>query len=127
MIVHKAYKFRLKTNAVLTQHMACVAGCARLVWNKTLAEQKTRLGCGEGVQSYSTMCKALTVWKHTDTYAFLRDVPSQVLQQKLKDLRRPLPGGQCKIVAYRCVLTALSLMGYGGEAPARKIFLKRIR
>ena len=37
---------------------------------------------------YNELAFWLTVWKRPEEYVFLKECPSQVLQQKLKDLER---------------------------------------
>jgi len=37
MIIRKAYKFKIKINAREKVFFSKVAGCVRLVWNKSLA------------------------------------------------------------------------------------------
>ncbi len=42
---------------------------------------------------YQEMAFWLTLWKRSEEYAFLKECPSQVLQQKLKDLERAFKDG----------------------------------
>ena len=87
MIVRQGYSFRLKTNRD-TEAALRRAGGSRLVWNQALFTQKERLGAGQAVESYAALCAALKTWKDANETAFLGEVHSQPLQQKLKDLRR---------------------------------------
>lgn len=41
MLVRKAYKCKLKTNAKEKALFAKIAGCVRVVWNRSLALQKS--------------------------------------------------------------------------------------
>ena len=43
MIVRKAFKFRLKTNAEIKNGLSRFSGSVRFVWNKALALQKERM------------------------------------------------------------------------------------
>lgn len=88
MIIRKSFVVRLRPDAATEAMIRRTAGCCRFVWNEALAVQKTRLDRGERVQSYEAMCAALLEWKHDPKKAFLSEVHSQTLQQKLKDLRR---------------------------------------
>jgi putative transposase len=77
----RAFKFRVKTNIITTMKLASVAGCNRLVWNKALALQKERLEKKEYTLSYNKMASELLAWK--SQHEFLKDCPSQTLQQTL--------------------------------------------
>lgn len=90
MIQRKAYRFRLEPNGSQRRQMARAAGSARWAWNQALAEQKRRLDAGEPLASYAEMCRWLTGWRYDPATAWLEDVHSQPLQQRLKDLARAL-------------------------------------
>jgi putative transposase len=90
MIVRKAYKYRLKENLEVLKLSAQAAGCCRLVWNRALNLQKSRLDKGLKVLTYAEACKELSSWKQDPELFFLNDVPSQSLQQVLKDLNRAI-------------------------------------
>ncbi len=47
-----------------------------------------RLEKGQGILWYHEMAFWLKFWKQSEEYGFLRECPSQVLQQKLMDLDR---------------------------------------
>lgn len=114
MIVRKAYKFKIKTNAREKVFFSKVAGCVRLVWNKSLALQKAnceyinkqfaKLG-GYSMRDneakklkkhlykeyfptgFDIITKALVpIWKQSEEFAFLNECPSQSLQKPLGDL-----------------------------------------
>lgn len=59
-------------------------GCARFVWNEVLAFNELRHERGEQRLGYAAMCEYLLYLKNE--YPFLREAPSQALQQTLKDL-----------------------------------------
>jgi len=89
MLICKAFIFRLRFKA--TDDIAKLrqfAGCCRFVWNKALALQKQRLDEGKFCLSYAQMTPLLVKWKKK--YPFLKVVPSQSLQQCLKDLDRAI-------------------------------------
>ena len=90
MIIRKAYKYRLKENLEVLKLSAQATGCCRLVWNRALALQKSRLDKGLKVLTYAETCKELKLWKQDLELFFLNDVPSQSLQQVLKDLNRAI-------------------------------------
>jgi putative transposase len=91
--IRKAYKYRLKTNPDIEQKLARYCGCARFVWNKSLAMNLERLERGYSLLWYGELAWWLTLWKQSDDYCFLKECPSQVLQQKLMDLDRAFRDG----------------------------------
>lgn len=88
MLIQKAFKYRLRTDAETEQRLRQYAGCCRFVWNKALALQKERFAAGEKKLGYAALCKELTGWKRLEETAFLCEAPIHVLQQTLKDLDR---------------------------------------
>jgi putative transposase len=66
------------------------AGSCRFTWNKSLAMQKEALAAGQSCTNYSKMAAELVNWKQKEETAFLKDVHSQILQQKLMDLDQAL-------------------------------------
>jgi len=88
LTVRKAYKVRLKTNKEIEAKLVRFCGSARFVWNKYLAMNLERLENKQKILWYQEMAFWLTLWKRSEEYGFLKDSPSQVLQQKLKDLER---------------------------------------
>jgi putative transposase len=86
--IQKAYKVRLKTNLETETILSCFCGSARFLWNKCLAMNLERLEKGQRILWYPELAFWLTLWKRSDEYGFLKDCPSQVLQQKLMDLDR---------------------------------------
>ena len=70
--------------------MNSFAGSCRFVWNKALAVQKERLAEEQSCMSYPKMAAELVNWKQQENTAFLKDVHSQILQQKLMDLNQAL-------------------------------------
>ena len=86
--IRKAYKVRLKTNDESEQKLVRILGCSRFLWNKSLAMNLERLEKGQNLLWYPEQAFWLKLWKTSEEYGFLKDCPSQVLQQKLMDLDR---------------------------------------
>ncbi len=82
----KAYKYRLKSGPKDEITLARFAGCSRFVWNRALSFQKELLDSGRRCLSYESLTLQLPVWKKE--FPFLKDVHSQTLQQRLKELCR---------------------------------------
>jgi IS605 OrfB family transposase len=86
--IRKTYKVRLKTNSEAESKLVRFCGSTRYVWNKSLAMNLERLENGYGILWYNELAFWLRQWKRSDEYGFLKECPSQVLQQKLMDLDR---------------------------------------
>lgn len=86
MILRKGFKFRLNVTAEQESRLWQTAGCCRFVWNKILATQKERLDKGEKRLSKTETINLLPKWKREQGTEFLKEPPSQTLQQKLMDL-----------------------------------------
>ena len=86
MLKREAYKFRLKLNHQQTAQCVTYAGCARFVWNKALALNKFRLENKHTILRYQELDFWTKLWKQSEDYGFLKCCPSQILQQKLRDL-----------------------------------------
>jgi putative transposase len=86
--IRKAYKFRLKANMVIEQKLTRFCGSSRFLWNKCLALNLERLEKGQSILWYQELAFWLTLWKQSDEYGFLKECPSQVFQQKIRDLER---------------------------------------
>ncbi|MEI7841364.1 MAG: transposase [Methylococcaceae bacterium] len=84
--IRKAFKFRLKITAENQQKLINYAGGCRFVWNKALALNLDRLNQKQPILRYDALDFWSKLWKQSDEYGFLKDLPSQVLQQKLMDL-----------------------------------------
>ena len=90
MILRQTFKYRLEPSLKKRQLMAQSAGSCRFIWNKALAVQKQLLDEGNKVQSFSELCRLLTLWKKEKETTFLKTPHSQPLQQTLKHLDRAL-------------------------------------
>ena len=86
--IRKAYKYRLKTNAESETKLVRILGCSRFLWNKSLAMNLERLEKGQNLLWYQEQAWWMKLWKSSEEYGFLKECPSQVLQQKLMDLER---------------------------------------
>jgi putative transposase len=89
VVIRKAYVYRLRFKRPdEASRLHQYAGCCRFVWNKALALQKERLDAGKRCLSYPELAKKLLAWK--EEHPFLKEVPSQSLQQRLMDLDKAL-------------------------------------
>ena len=86
--IRKAYKVRIKTNNNIENKLFRYCGSSRFLWNKCLAMNLDRLEKRQAILWYNELAYWLTLWKRSEEYSFLKECPSQVLQQKLKDLER---------------------------------------
>jgi len=86
MIVRKAFKFRLKPSNEQLQKMHAYAGHCRFLWNKILALNLHRLENNQKLVWYYEADYFSKLWKQSDEYGFLKEVPAHCLQQKMKDL-----------------------------------------
>ena len=89
--------FRLYPDDEQKMMLAKIFGCARLVYNKAyewflkdyamyrLTKSSGTMPEGYVKYSFAGMCRKVTELKKTDEYAFLKEVDSTALQQKLKD------------------------------------------
>ena len=91
--IRKAYRVQLKTNNDIEHILLRYCGSARFLWNKCLAMNLDRLEKRESILWYPELAFWLTLWKRSEEYGFLKDCPSQVLQQKLRDLERAFKDG----------------------------------
>lgn len=84
----QAFKFQLRPNGQQERDMRRFAGACRFVFNRSLALQNEDHEAGNKYIPYTKMASWLIEWKsHPDTQ-WLKDAPSQPLQQSLKDLER---------------------------------------
>ena len=93
MIIRKAYKVRLKTNADLEDKFWQYAGHCRFIWNYFWRLNKYRLDQGLPIMRYFEMDYFSKLLKASDEYGFLKEAPAQCLQQKLKDLDKAYRDG----------------------------------
>lgn len=93
MKIVKAFKYRLKTNSSIEHKLAAFAGANRSLWNKMLAINLERLERKDKVMYFEEMHFWSKLWKDSEEYSYLSDVPAQTLQQKLKDLSKAFKDG----------------------------------
>ena len=87
-VVQRAHKLRLYPTAEQCRRLDAYFGAARWVWNRALEfRSKTYRRRGESVTGVD-FSRLLTRLKHTSRYAWLRETPSTVLTQKLRDQDR---------------------------------------
>ncbi len=81
----QAYKFELMPNGEQQRAMRQYAGCCRVVYNKALAWQNTQYQADNTFKfGYTKLANLLPQWKVE--LIWLKDAPSQTLQQSLKNL-----------------------------------------
>jgi putative transposase len=80
----QAFKFELMPKGVQARDICRFAGARRFVFNKALALQQKTYAAEKKQLSFAQLCKHLLVWKQE--FAWLKESPSQALQQSLKDL-----------------------------------------
>jgi putative transposase len=86
MQIRKAYKFRLKTTPDQDHYLELIAGHCRFLWNKVLRLNLERLANRQPIIWYHEADFWSKIWKSSQEYGFLKEVPAHCLQQKLKDL-----------------------------------------
>ncbi|EPE5170122.1 RNA-guided endonuclease InsQ/TnpB family protein [Yersinia enterocolitica] len=84
----QAFKFRLRPDGQQEREMRRFAGACRFVFNRALARQNENHEAGNRYISYTKMTSWLVEWKNSPEMQWLKDAPSQPLQQSLKDLER---------------------------------------
>ena len=88
MLLLKGFRFLLLPTPAQRHSFACAAGCARLVWNTALALQLQRRQHQQPLLSYKELSPLLKLWKYEKP--FLKEAPSQALQQRLMDLSQAI-------------------------------------
>ena len=110
--IRKAFKFRLKVNAETDQKLKNYTGGCRFVWNKALALNLERLNQKQPILRYDALDFWSKLWKQSDEYGFLKDLPSQVLQQKLMDLGQTLVRFNSSRIRNRDKTTPINVGGW---------------
>src|SRR5664279_2984186 len=88
MKILQAYKFELMPNGEQRKNMRRFAGGCRFVYNRALALQQESQKAEGGYIRYEEMAKSLPLWKRDTDTAWLKEPPSQALQQTLMDLNK---------------------------------------
>jgi putative transposase len=84
----QAYKYELMPDGEQERNMRRFAGTCRFVYNKALAMQKENHEAGNKFIGYAPMAANLPIGKREMGQVWLKDAPSQALQQALKDLEK---------------------------------------
>ncbi|EFN4639773.1 IS200/IS605 family element transposase accessory protein TnpB [Escherichia coli] len=84
----QAFKFQLRPGGQQECEMRRFAGACRFVFNRALARQNENHEAGNKYIPYGKMASWLVEWKNATETQWLKDAPSQALQQSLKDLER---------------------------------------
>ncbi|EPE0471273.1 RNA-guided endonuclease InsQ/TnpB family protein [Escherichia coli] len=84
----QAFKFQLRPGGQQEREMRRFAGACRFVFNRALARQNENHEAGNKYIPYGKMASWLVEWKNATETQWLKDSPSQPLQQLLKDLER---------------------------------------
>ncbi|MBP1710459.1 MAG: Transposase [Deltaproteobacteria bacterium] len=82
--IYKAYRFRLKPNVGQGRQLARIAGVCRLVWNLCLEQRETVYTSRRITLNSYRQLPDVTILR--GEYDWIREIPSQVLQQKVRDL-----------------------------------------
>jgi putative transposase len=83
----QAYKFELMPNGEQLRAMRKYAGACRFVYNKALAWQNEQYTADKTFKfSYTKLANLLPDWKKDPAIEWLKESPSQTLQQSLKNL-----------------------------------------
>ena len=84
----QTFRFALRPDPNQEIFFRQCAGAARFVYNRALALEISRYEAGEKRLGFVGTANLLPVWKKAPETAWLSGVPSQILQQSLKDLDR---------------------------------------
>ena len=93
MLIRKAYKFKLKPDRATLKKLNQISGACRFLWNKSLSMNLERLEKKYLLVWYNELAFWLTFWKRTEQHSFLKECPSQSLQQVLKQQIRAFKDG----------------------------------
>jgi len=82
----QAFKYRLILSGIQARDVRRFDGCRRFVYNKGLGVAVRHYAETEKYIGYNELAGQLVLWKKDPLFSWLKDAPSQVLQQALKDL-----------------------------------------
>lgn len=88
MIKKQAFKFLLEPNKGQLSDFLAFAGSCRFVYNKGLALLNENYRSGKKFIGYIQLASELVEWKNEESLSWLKEAPSQCLQQSLRDLDR---------------------------------------
>jgi putative transposase len=83
-VIHKTYKFRLKPSDDQRGQFARISGVCRLIRNVCLEQRELVYASRRKTLNSCNQLPEVTLLRHA--YDWIREVPSQVLQQKVRDL-----------------------------------------
>lgn len=86
MLIHKAFRYKLKPTAAQTSRFRQFAGATRWVWNFMLSENIRRYNAGAKRLNWVDQSKWLTELKTIQEYAWLQTICAQTLQVSLRNL-----------------------------------------
>lgn len=87
MLIQQAYKFELMPTGAQARKLRNFAGACRFVYNKSLSWQIEQYAQNPKIKfSYTKLANFLPMWKVEPNTSWLREAPSQALQQTLKQL-----------------------------------------
>lgn len=86
MKILKAFKFEIRPNGEQIRKMNQSCGCSRFVYNKALALHNEEYQRDKAFFKYEKYANMLPEWKKA--FEWLKEPPSQMLQQSLKDLEK---------------------------------------
>lgn len=137
-MIRKAFKFRLNTTPKIHRKLVDFAGGCRFVWNKALALNLARLNQKQPILWYEELNFWANLWKQSSKkdYGFLKELPAQVIQQKLKDLDKAFRDAFDKqqknkrIPVFKCkgksVASIRYPQGFKIDQPNNRLFLPKI-
>ena len=82
----QAFRYVLRPTREQEQAFRQFTGSRRFVYNQALELQNRRRKASQRRLSYAALCRELTAWKSKPEWRWLKEAPSQSLQQGLKDL-----------------------------------------
>ncbi len=88
MLIHQAFKFRLRIDPQIEQTLFQYAGNCRFLWNKALEINLHYLKEKQPLLWYYELDWFTKLWKSSEEYGFLKRSPAQTLQQTLWQLER---------------------------------------
>ena len=84
----QAYKFELRPNIAQRRNMVRTAGSCRYVYNRALAMKQAKYAeSAENLRVFD-LINEMKRWKDDGATSWLKDAPSQALQQSIKDMDR---------------------------------------
>lgn len=114
--MNKSFRYRCYPNPAQEELLRKTIGCARLVYNKALAERSEAWNQRKERIGYNQSSALLTTWKRSQELTFLNEVSCAPLQQSLRHLQTAFNsfwGGWAKYPTFKA-------KRYGGSATFTK-------